>query len=338
LGKIHRHLHSYPNYPPRKIKKEKKSNLLKDVERFVRKGVKRLKPPTLLPAIVVPFPWIQKQATFPSLAVIVHIYYTDLAEEILSFLGNIPFAFQLYISTDTKEKAKHLESCVQGRHSCVIRLAPNRGRDIAPKLITFSDAYKKHELFLHLHGKKTIYNQEFGQHWRTNLLRALVGSEEIVRANLELLSRKDIGIVYPRYFSRFPLSSRWAGNFTGTQFLLKELGLVIERQNYFDFPAGSMFWGKSDAIRPLVDLNLSFDDFPEEMGQADGTLAHAIERSILLVAEKQGYFGQQVALKSLKLPGYKFVEANDEASLGEAIELCRYTIRQMKRGLVKRVV
>ena len=56
-----------------------------------------------------------------------------------------------------------------------------------------------------------------------------------------------------------------------------------------DFPSGSMFWARSAALRPLLDLRLGFDDFQAEAGQTDGTLAHAIERLYFLVCEQAGF-------------------------------------------------
>src|SRR4051794_24828825 len=67
------------------------------------------------------------------------------------------------------------------------------------------------------------------------------------------------------------------------------MGFPLPQAAPLDFPSGSMFWARSAALRPLLDLHLSFDDFPAEAGQTDGTLAHAIERLYFLVCEQAGF-------------------------------------------------
>jgi hypothetical protein len=50
-----------------------------------------------------------------------------------------------------------------------------------------------------------------------------------------------------------------------------------------------MFWARSAALKPLIDLRLTFEDFGPEQGQKDGTLAHAIERLFYFVCEHAGF-------------------------------------------------
>ncbi|MFX8660761.1 rhamnan synthesis F family protein, partial [Acinetobacter baumannii] len=61
------------------------------------------------------------------------------------------------------------------------------------------------------------------------------------------------------------------------------------RATFYDYPVGNMFWARTAALRPLLDGRITYDLFPPEQGQLDGTLAHAIERSVGLVARANGY-------------------------------------------------
>ena len=63
----------------------------------------------------------------------------------------------------------------------------------------------------------------------------------------------------------------------------------MDNRNLIEFPAGSMFWFKPAALAPLLDSGLTFADFPEEHGQIDGTIAHAIERAFLFIVETAGF-------------------------------------------------
>ena len=58
---------------------------------------------------------------------------------------------------------------------------------------------------------------------------------------------------------------------------------------HFDFPVGTMFWTRPDALKPFNRLNLCSDDFPAEPLPIDGTLLHALERLIPFAVANAGF-------------------------------------------------
>ncbi len=48
-----------------------------------------------------------------------------------------------------------------------------------------------------------------------------------------------------------------------------------------------MFWARGEALAPLFRAGIKLDEFPEESGQTDGTLAHCLERMLVLCSLKQ---------------------------------------------------
>jgi lipopolysaccharide biosynthesis protein len=81
-----------------------------------------------------------------------------------------------------------------------------------------------------------------------------------------------------------------AGNRVWLDKLLPRIGRADLVGSYrADFPAGSMYWFRISALAGLDDLLLEEDAFELEAGQLDGTLAHSVERIVLLYASTLGY-------------------------------------------------
>lgn len=242
-------------------------------------------------AIETPFRFDPRPKAAGPIAAVVHCFYPEVLPLILTKLVNVPGSVDLYLSTDTEAKkteaAKYSAEWRKG--SVDIRIFPNRGRDIAPKIVGFRDVYAKYDLFLHLHTKKSLHAGDLLAGWRDYLLDSLIGSPEIARSNLALFNDQKLGIVFPQHFFAVRGMLNWGYDYDLARGLLSRVGVNLNKNLVLEFPSGSMFWGRSAAMRPLLDLILSFSDFPVEAGQVDGTLAHAIERSYLMFAESKGY-------------------------------------------------
>ncbi|KAA9371161.1 hypothetical protein F3W84_01800 [Ochrobactrum quorumnocens] len=263
----------------------------------------RTLPDNINPPLTVPFKAPDADIIFDKAAVIAHIFYPELTEEIIDYVKNIPIPYGLFITTDTVEKKQAIYDVVSKSNinaiEIEIRVTPNRGRDVAPKYIGYQDVYARYEAFLHIHSKKSLHANGLGTVWRKYLLDHLIGTSEIAEANLKLLSAQNIGVVYPEHEKQVKKHINWGYDFPIAKELLRKVGVTLDSNTILEFPSGSMFWGRSRAIQLLLDLNLDFADFPEEKGQIDGTLAHAIERSLLLLVEKSGHSWARITKRQL---------------------------------------
>ena len=55
------------------------------------------------------------------------------------------------------------------------------------------------------------------------------------------------------------------------------------------FPVGDMFWAKIKSIHQIFKIKFK-SLFPDELGQINGTIMHAIERIWLYLVKKNGYY------------------------------------------------
>ena len=227
------------------------------------------------------------------IAVHVHLYYTDLLGEILGYLDNIPYTFDAYISccegADVKSITKRVQQlkCV---NKVIVKILPNRGRDIAPLYVWFAKDVVKYDYLLHIHSKKSLYTGSERAGWRQYSLNSLLGSKEVVKKIFWLFENEErVGVAYPDNHPDVPmLAYSWLVNEGRGREFLHRLGIPFE-SGIFMYPAGSFFWAKIDAIKPLFDQNFTIEDFDEEAGQNDGTIAHVIERATGFIVKHRQY-------------------------------------------------
>ncbi len=224
-------------------------------------------------------------------AVVLHAFHTDLLPEFRAYLDHIPVPADLFISTDTEEKRTVISACFLdwAKGSVEVLVTPNRGRDVAPKLVGFGAVHDRYEYVLHVHTKSSPHESRLAG-WRGYLLDTLVGSASVIHGVFEAFARAPrLGMLAPQHIDQLRPWIRWGENHELAEQLAERMGFPLPPAAPLDFPAGSMFWARSAALRPLLDLHLDFDDFPAEASQTDGTLAHAIERLYFLVCERAGF-------------------------------------------------
>lgn len=234
------------------------------------------------------------EGVWGKIAIHLHMYYPDLVKEFVGYLKNMPFLYDLFVSAASDEALENCQRLFVNLPNCrttKIQRVVNRGRDIAPMLCTFGEDLAKYDFIAHLHTKKSLYNQGATEGWREYLCKSLLGSERRVQRIFTLLQGEDsYGIVYPQNYYLLPYSANtWLANQALGAAWGARLGLGELPRGYFDFPASSMFWARGEALAPLLQAGLTIEDFPEEQGQTDGTLAHTMERLFVLCTRKQGF-------------------------------------------------
>lgn len=224
-----------------------------------------------------------------SVAVVLHLYYTDLWPKLADVLDGIPVPFDLYVTVPTGcQKPGQTVRDVRTRFpGARIYRTANRGRDVLPFLQVLRDIVDAgYECALKVHSKKSLHRAD-GNLLREQLLGGLVGSGEVAGAIIERFRKeRDLGIVAPRKFV-VPIRDHLGSNLENINRLAKRLGLV--RPVGGEFVMGTMFWFRPEALRPLVEIGIGEKDFPPELGQLDGEVQHALERIILQVSQSCGF-------------------------------------------------
>jgi glycosyltransferase involved in cell wall biosynthesis len=232
-----------------------------------------------------------RPGTEPSVALHAHFFYPELAEDFLRRMGCSQSRCDLLLSTDENAKAMMLRKAVAGyeRGKVLIRVVPNRGRDIGPLLGDFAeDIMRDYNIIGHVHGKRSLaVNATMGERWREFLWQNLIGdAHPMMDIIIERFAADgSTGIIFPNDSHLCD----WDQNRDIAEGLARRMGIKVPLPPFFEFPIGTMFWARVDALRPLFELKISRDEYPEEPAPSDGTILHALERLLPFVAQHAGY-------------------------------------------------
>ena len=218
-----------------------------------------------------------------------HFFYPELAADFLRRLACNRARCDLWLTTNDASKATALREAalVYRGGNVVIRVVPNRGRDIGAFLTAVAAEIEPHyDVIGHIHGKRSPLTP-VGEEWRRFLWLNLVGD---LHPMMDLIlghfaADERLGIVFPEE----PHLPDWDANLQSASHLAIRMGITTPLPPFFDFPVGTMFWARPQALKPLCELKLGWGDYPEEPVPPDGTLLHALERLLPFAAQHAGY-------------------------------------------------
>jgi lipopolysaccharide biosynthesis protein/predicted nucleic acid-binding Zn-ribbon protein len=232
-------------------------------------------------------------------AIAIHLYYEDLAKWFAEKVADFGEA-DVYITVPRAISYEKARAVTEHFGSAYILEVDNRGRDVRPFLALYAHFLKGgYDFVCKLHSKKSTHLHG-GDRWRIDMVGQLLGPA--AKEALDTYQAKSsIGILA----ARGSLESLADPNIR----LRSEnnLNALARRLNYEinfkeSFVAGSMFWFRPSALQNVYELFAQGLEFEPELGQVDGTMAHALERIVCIAAKAVGMstreFGETISRPS----------------------------------------
>nr|WP_253260829.1 glycoside hydrolase family 99-like domain-containing protein [Rhodanobacter glycinis] len=234
-------------------------------------------------------------AVEPRPCAIVHAWYPEVLGEVIAGLRASNLDWRLVVTTAPDREAavrRALAACTIP-HELVIM--ENHGRDILP-FLRMADRLLDEgvQIVVKMHTKRSTHRQD-GDIWRRELLDKLLAPSRAPALLAAFAEDPTLGLIAPEGHLQ-PIEHYWGANRDTFDYLARRLGMDFDDlAPRTDFIAGSMFWARLPALRPLLDAQLAAWEFEAEAGQIDGTFAHAIERMGVVAARNAGFHTRDAA-------------------------------------------
>ena len=238
--------------------------------------------------------------------VIAHIYYDEMTDEILDRADTLPGEYDLVVTTPEAERAARIEAAIAARprraRTVDVRVLPsNDGRDQSAFLIGCRDVLLSgdYDIVVKLHSKKTPQDGfNIGRHFKELQFENLLNTPGYTANLLALFQREaGLGLVYPPLIHiGYPTMGRaWWSNKPGFEVLADKLGIRVPLDDISPLaPYGSMFIGRPEALRLMVEHEWRYEQFGGRDAYRDGGLAHILERMPAYAAGELGFHSRTV--------------------------------------------
>ena len=227
------------------------------------------------------------------IAVVLHIFYEDFVAKFANTLKQFPTDIDVFVtasSASIKQRSLKSFNSINNVKNVKVEIAENRGRNFGPFLVNFSKDLLNYDLMCHMHSKKSLYSGREQTQWFDYLNHFMLKDKHVVKSLLRLFDEhSDLGVYYPTSFWMMPpWVNHWTCNKAFASEFVDQWGIDLT-DNFINYPVGGMFWARPKALKPMLDRSYIYLDFPEEPLPNDGSWLHALERTIGLLAEKEGF-------------------------------------------------
>ena len=206
--------------------------------------------------------------------VLLHAYYPDDLDTFSPYLLRLPVKTHAIITCPVNSYEVCRRWAARNDLKVTIIETVNRGRDWGPFLAVAKGLNAPDtSAILKLHTKRSPHRED-GSVWLEHVLDGLVPSESTASEVRELFAEGNYDILAA------PGTLSSASDWKPQRKQVQRLYSSITADNDFDFPAGSMFWLSPRLFKEIAALDVSISDYEPELGQLDGTLAHALERAV----------------------------------------------------------
>ncbi len=214
------------------------------------------------------------QATRP--CVVIHAWHIESVDEIAAALHDSDINWRIIFTTAPEREEALRERAMHLGLNAEINVFENRGRDVLPFLQVADRLLDEGvDIVLKLHTKRSA-QRENGEHWRPELIDKLALAERATRVLQAFHTNPRLGLAVAEGHLQ-PLDYCWDANGADVHYLATRMGIAPPSRKGGALIAGCMFWARLEALRPVLDAQLSLWEFEEDADEVDGTFARAIE-------------------------------------------------------------
>jgi len=226
-----------------------------------------------------------------------HLFHEDYLErffELTDVIKSTEISAAFFVTTSSSKIAHSIRARELAKFTqsiTTVAICQNRGRNFGPLFVEFAETFGQFDYCIHLHSKKS---EQIARHrsesWSLTNWGFLGMNSDLLMKTIDLMQdRKNISLAFAWNQANTPLSAfTWGLNKRFGQLIATTFKTKISRELVI-YPVGGMFLARGEFLAHFSKLlPLQYEDFPEECGQVDGCLQHAVERALGFISEALG--------------------------------------------------